>query len=158
MFQVLFVYNITISLVNVVCFVGFAYCLFYRAESIYSKKFDPVLSDIYFLYWITKVCFMWQKILSWCENVIQFLVDFCTYIITFILVLGGGASWHRVYGCQKTISTNFTASCLPSFLNAIVIRMWIHKILMASICHGPYAQFISPCCTVSILRAHWHRY
>ena len=89
---------------------------------------------------------------------IQVLVEFCMYIIIFTLGLGSGASRHRVYGCQKTISTNFPASCLPSFLNAIVIRMWVHKILMASIRHGLDAQFISSCCTVSILRAHWHRY
>ena len=43
----MFGYNVIISLVNVVCFLGFAYCLFYRADSIYSKEFDPVLSDVY---------------------------------------------------------------------------------------------------------------
>ena len=56
--QVLFAYNVIISLVNVVCFLGFAYCLFYKADSIYSKKFDPILNDVYFLYWVTKVILM----------------------------------------------------------------------------------------------------
>merc|ERR1711953_1140132 len=52
--KVLFVYNIAISLVNVICFLGFVNCL-WRSDSLYDKKPDPLLKQVYFVYWVTKV-------------------------------------------------------------------------------------------------------
>ena len=52
--QVLFVYNIAISLVNVICFLGFVNCL-WRSDSLYDKKPDPLLKQVYFVYWMTKI-------------------------------------------------------------------------------------------------------
>jgi len=52
--KVLFVYNIAISLVNVICFLGFVNCL-WRSDSLYDKKPDPLLKQVYFVYWMTKI-------------------------------------------------------------------------------------------------------
>jgi len=48
------VYNIVISLINVGCFFGFVICLF-RSKSLYDKTPDPILKQVYFVYWVTKV-------------------------------------------------------------------------------------------------------
>ena len=53
-FQTLLVYNIVISLINVGCFFGFVLCLF-RSKSLYDKSPDPILKQVYFVYWVTKV-------------------------------------------------------------------------------------------------------
>ena len=50
----LFLYNIVISLVNVICFIGFAISL-HNSESLFSKKPDQFLRNVYWLYWITKI-------------------------------------------------------------------------------------------------------
>ena len=43
-----------ISLVNVACFFGFVVCLL-RSNSIYEKSPDPLMKQVYFVYWVTKV-------------------------------------------------------------------------------------------------------
>ena len=50
---VMIVYNVVVSLVNVYCFAGFAERLL-NAESLFERKFDTKLSDVYFVYWATK--------------------------------------------------------------------------------------------------------
>ena len=54
LFQSMLVYNIVISLINVGCFFGFVICLF-RSKSLYDKTPDPILKQVYFVYWVTKV-------------------------------------------------------------------------------------------------------
>eukprot|EP00094_Tigriopus_californicus_P003120 TCALIF_03002-PA protein Name:"Similar to CHI3L1 Chitinase-3-like protein 1 (Pongo abelii)" AED:0.17 eAED:0.17 QI:0/0.33/0.28/0.85/0.66/0.71/7/0/490 len=49
------VYNLVISVVNVYCFVGFMQCLL-EAPSLYEKTPNAKLSFIFYVYWITKVC------------------------------------------------------------------------------------------------------
>ena len=52
--KILFFYNIIISLVNVLCFIGFMISLF-KSDSLFSKKPDAFLRDVYWVYWITKI-------------------------------------------------------------------------------------------------------
>lgn len=52
--QILLVYNIIISLTNVVCFLGFSKCLF-ESSSLFEKTPNPQLKQVYFLYWVTKI-------------------------------------------------------------------------------------------------------
>ncbi|TRY80605.1 hypothetical protein TCAL_03002 [Tigriopus californicus] len=53
--QLMGVYNLVISVVNVYCFVGFMQCLL-EAPSLYEKTPNAKLSFIFYVYWITKVC------------------------------------------------------------------------------------------------------
>ena len=53
-FQILVVYNFVISGVNVYCFLGFLSCLL-SSDSLFEKTFDPQLSWIFYVYWLTKV-------------------------------------------------------------------------------------------------------
>ena len=43
-----------ISLVNVACFFGFVTCL-WKSDSLFDKKPDPLLKQVYFVYWMTKI-------------------------------------------------------------------------------------------------------
>lgn len=53
-FQLMFIYNIGLSVINVYCFIGFLMVLI-RSDSIYDRTFDQELSRIYYIYWVTKV-------------------------------------------------------------------------------------------------------
>ena len=47
-------YNIVISVVNVLCFLGFMTAMI-NSDSLFSKKPDPFLRNVYLVYWVTKV-------------------------------------------------------------------------------------------------------
>jgi hypothetical protein len=46
--------------VNVFCFFGFVKSL-KNADSLFDKKLDPFLSNVYYIYWITKVLNAFRK-------------------------------------------------------------------------------------------------
>lgn len=111
---VLLAYNVAISLVNVVCFLGFSHCLFFRADNIYSKEFDPVLSDVYLIYWITKVVELMDTVFMVIRGKFRQVSSLHVYHHASMLLLSE-------LGCTKY--------SWPAFAMALMLNSLVHVVL-----------------------------
>merc|ERR1711953_1602285 len=128
--KVLFVYNIAISLVNVICFLGFVNCL-WRSDSLYVKKPDPLLKQVYFVYWVTKVVELSDTVFMILRHKFRQVSPLHVYHHATMLILSE-------IGYRKYC---WAAFAMPLMLNAFVhVVLYLYYGLTAIGIHPPWKK------------------
>ena len=111
-------YNIVISVVNVLCFLGFMTAMI-NSDSLFSKKPDPFLRNVYLVYWVTKVVELSDTVFMVLRHKFRQVSPLHVYHHATMLILSE-------IGYRKYC---WAAFAMPLMLNAFVSISYVHNFI-----------------------------
>ena len=111
-------YNIVISVVNVLCFLGFMTAMI-NSDSLFSKKPDPFLRNVYLVYWVTKVVELSDTVFMILRHKFRQVSPLHVYHHATMLILSE-------IGYRKYC---WAAFAMPLMLNAFVSISYVHNFI-----------------------------
>jgi len=123
-------YNIVISVVNVLCFIGFMTAMI-NSDSLFSKKPDAFLRNVYLVYWVTKVVELSDTVFMILRHKFRQVSPLHVYHHATMLILSE-------IGYRKYC---WAAFAMPLMLNAFVhVVLYLYYGLTAIGIHPPWKK------------------